>query len=116
MYGRSNPVRDCASCAVATPSSPSVRIASVSARWIFRMIVGLTFLLASGPHPRRERTLTPRRGYARPRLGAPPQRGCRAGGPGVAAGAPVRFQPDPPPPPPPPPPLEPPGIATLFFS
>ena len=42
---------------------------------------------ASGPHPRRDLSLTPRLGFAWPRLGAPPQRGCRAGGPGVAAGA-----------------------------
>src|SRR3989475_6345799 len=45
------------------------------------------FSLALGPHPQRELTLTPRLGFPRPRLGAPPQRGCRAGGPGVAAGA-----------------------------
>jgi len=45
---------------------------------------------ASGPHPRRELSLTPRLGFAWPRLGAPPQRGRRAGGPGVAAGAQVR--------------------------
>jgi len=29
----------------------------------------------------------PRLGFARPRLGTPPQRGCRAGDPGMAAGA-----------------------------
>ena len=32
-------------------------------------------------------TLMPRLGFARPRLGTPPQRGRRAGGPGIAAGA-----------------------------
>src|SRR5712691_10939297 len=39
------------------------------------------------PPSRRELTLTPRLGFAWPRLGAPPQRCCRAGDPGVAAGA-----------------------------
>src|SRR3989441_3717051 len=42
--------------------------------------------LAAGPHPRRELTLMPR---GRP-LGTPPQRGCRAGDPGMAAGAVVQ--------------------------
>ena len=45
------------------------------------------FSLALGPYPQRELSLTPRLGFTCPRLGAPPQRGCRAGGPGVAAGA-----------------------------
>jgi len=43
--------------------------------------------MALGPHPQRELTLMPRLGFACPRLGTPPQRGCRAGGPGMAAGA-----------------------------
>src|SRR3989441_7963854 len=51
MYGRINPVRDCASCTVATPSSPSVRTASVSARGIFRMMVGFTFFTGAGAPP-----------------------------------------------------------------
>src|SRR5438046_4215015 len=43
--------------------------------------------LAAGPHPRRELTLMPRFGCTTPRLGTPPQRGCHAGDPGMAAGA-----------------------------
>src|SRR5512134_620378 len=40
MYGRSSPVRPCASCTVATPCWPSVRITSESARRMLRTIVG----------------------------------------------------------------------------
>src|SRR6267143_2735453 len=47
------------------------------------VIAALFSALAPGPHPRRELTLMPR---GRP-LGTPPQRGCRAGEPGMAAGA-----------------------------
>src|SRR5439155_25567125 len=45
------------------------------------------FSMALGPHPQRELTLMPRLRVTRPRLGTPPQRGCRAGDPGMAAGA-----------------------------
>src|SRR6185503_9346755 len=43
MYGRSSPVRPWASWTVATPSWPSVRITSTSARLTLRTIVGFTF-------------------------------------------------------------------------
>src|SRR5712671_4150531 len=42
MYGRINPVRPWASCTVATPSSPSVRMTPASLRSIRRTIVGFT--------------------------------------------------------------------------
>ncbi len=42
-----------------------------------------------GARPRRELTPMPRCGFAWPLLGTPPPRGCRAGGPGMAAGAAV---------------------------
>src|SRR6185437_11511396 len=35
MYGRSSPVRPCASCTVATPSSPSFLMSAASARLMF---------------------------------------------------------------------------------
>jgi len=47
--------------------------------------------LALGPHPQRELTLMPRLGFPCPRLGTPPQRGCRAGDPGIDAGAPLAL-------------------------
>jgi hypothetical protein len=60
---------------------------SLRSRFLPRELRRTRRSLGEGGHPRRELTLTPRVGFPCPPLGAPPQRGCRAGGPGVAAGA-----------------------------
>src|SRR5438093_11006863 len=66
-----------------TDADASPRIRMSSARHGRRRLLLST---GGGAPPRRE-TLMPRLGFASPRLGTPPQRGCHAGRPGMAAGA-----------------------------
>src|SRR2546428_5261546 len=52
--------------------TPTTSVSAVRTTRNRRGFMAFPFSLAAGPHPRRELTLTPRRGFSRPRRGVAP--------------------------------------------